>query len=672
MLSAFREKLKAKELRNFRLLNVVSSIIVITLGFLFEFSYHDGYILATGLICSVILTSNYFLSYYVPIYRNRFTEITYISIILLHFWAVYVAYVRNFEVPVLLPLSISIFTFSLIFDRFSKSLAFIFIITTLMLSLMLMKEWQPYFTIAIITLYAGAFLSQQIQKRKSEFYSEIQKLEKRYGTLVGNMNDGFLYLDINDKISFVNDKFMMISGYSKTDIVGSHAGKFLADNFFGLPNAMHDKLDSNESIRTELQMQKKNGERIWVQVTASPHSEDGKRIGSMLVYTDITQLKSTQESLKEREEGYRTFIDQSAVGIWRAEYVNPIQISLPVEKQIDLLLDTGIISECNDFMAQMYGYNNSSELVGRRIREFYHIENNFDDEKTRELMISFIANNYRISNAESKEIDKNGIIRFMLNNNLGIIENGFLIRTWGVQTDITDRKRTERELLESNQELDTFFYKASHDLKGPLASVMGIVNLARLEMKGEAIEKYFGMIETSIRRLDRTLLDLIDLARTRKGSNKLTLINLKGLVEEILHSLRHVPGYSRINFEVKVDHNTEITADKVLMLSVFQNLIHNAINYCNHDSPWVKIRIDRTDNGIELEVADNGKGIPDKIKSRVFEMFYRGHPDSSGSGLGLFIVKNALEKMKGSVEFESREGIGTTFTVKIPETVAIN
>jgi signal transduction histidine kinase len=249
------------------------------------------------------------------------------------------------------------------------------------------------------------------------------------------------------------------------------------------------------------------------------------------------------------------------------------------------------------------------------------------------------------------------------------VEDGCLIRTWGVQTDITDRKRTEKELVETNQELDTFFYKASHDLKGPLASVMGIVNLARLENTDPLNEKYFTMIETSVKRLDRTLLDLIELARTRKGTSKISLINVRTLVEEILHSLRHLPDFGRINFEVKIDNQIELKADKVLVLSVFQNLIHNAINYCNHQSPWVRIKVEKEGAGVLLEISDNGDGIPATIKDKVFEMFYRGHPDSSGSGLGLFIVKNALEKMEGKISFESELGKGTVFTVHIPNTI---
>ena len=669
MLTSFNDKIRKKEMRNLRLLNVFSSVFVTVLGFFFEFLYHDGYILITGLLVSIILTSNYFLSFYLGFYRKHFVNITNASIFLLHFWAVYVTYVRSFEMELLLPISISIFTFSLVFDRYYKSLFFIFIITSSLMALMIISgQWRAEYAIAIVALYSGAFLTEEILKRKNEYQSEILKQEQRYLSLVENMNDGLFYFDKSNQIIFVNDRFCTISNFSKEELMGQSREFILAP----IKNqeevrAKFESLTAGHSIKVDAELKKKNGETVWIQLAGSPYyDEEGIRNGSLVVSTDITDLKIVEELLKKREEGYKTFIDQSAVGIWRAEYRQPIPINLTIKDQIELLLDSGIISECNDFMSEMYGYNSSADLTGRRIRDFYYIENNFDEEQTKELMQSFILNNYRISNAESKELDKNGNIRYMLNNNIGVVENGCLVRTWGVQTDITDRKKTEKELVETNQELDTFFYKASHDLKGPLASVMGIVNLARLENSDPLNEKYFTMIETSVKRLDRTLLDLIELARTRKGTSKLSHINVMALVQEILHSLRHLPDFGSINFEVKIDHLLELKADKVLVLSVFQNLIHNAINYCNQYSPYVKIKVEKSEKGVSLEVSDNGQGIPEAIRERVFEMFYRGHPDSTGSGLGLFIVKNALEKMKGSIDFVSEVGKGTTFTVEIP------
>lgn len=671
MIISFREKLLSKELRNLRLLNVTTSVFITVLGFIFEFAYHDSYILMSGLLLSMLMTSNYFFSYYSDFYRKHFTNITYGSIVLIHLWAVFIAYERNFEIEILLPVSISTFTFSLIFDRFFKSLGFIFVITTLLLILMIAKsEWHPQYTITLIALYSGAFLSEEILKRRVAYQNEIQEQEKRYHSLVENMNDGLIYIDSSNEIVLVNDRFCSITGMSKREIIGTPIEEFI--RAFHVNQDVHyllnDISSGHASFRAEDELKKKDNGSVRVRLRAAPlFDEDGKKNGTMLVYTDITDLKNTEDRLKRREEGYRTFIDQSAVGIWRAEYQKPISIDLPKEEQIELLLETGVIIECNDFMAQMYGFNSSDDLVGRKIRDFYYIENNFDRDKTHQLMERFIANHYRISNTESKELDRHGIIRYMLNNNIGIVENRKLVRTWGVQTEITDRKRTERELIETNHELDTFFYKASHDLKGPLASVMGIVNLARLEKDDTMTDKYFDMIETSIRRLDRTLLELIDLARTRKGGNKQSDIHIKTLIEEIIHSLKHLPGFAKIIFEVVADEKLEFFTDKVLLLSVLQNLIHNGVNYGNPEKPWIKIEALRKNKSIEFVISDNGSGIQEKIKDKVFDMFYRGHPDSSGSGLGLFIVKNALDKMNGSIRFESLEGKGTSFYISIPE-----
>ncbi len=384
MLTAFKDKLKFNELRNLRSLNVLASISVTAMGFLFEFAYHDGYILVSGLVVSILLSSNYFLSYYSTSYREHFTNITYASLFLIHFWAVYVTLLRNFEIDFLLPLSISIFTFSLIFDRFYKSLIFIFTITTLLLVLMLTGgDWKPEHTIALVTLYAGALLSNQILQRKEEYQSEIQKQEMRYLDLVENMNDGLIYVDNNRELVFVNDRFCEITGYNREDLVGRSVfilapkgdGEEVIAGFF-------EDMKSKSSIRLDCELIQRNKSSVWVQMTGSLYQgQEASAMGAMIVFTDITKLKRAQQLLKEKEEGYRTFIEQSAVGIWRAEYKKAISVNLPLDEQVDLLLDTGLIAECNEFMAKMYGYASTASLVGKKIREFYHVENNFDEAK---------------------------------------------------------------------------------------------------------------------------------------------------------------------------------------------------------------------------------------------------------------------------------------------------
>ncbi len=670
MLSNFQDKLKAQELQNLRVLQVTAAIVVTALGFLFEYLYHDGWILLTGLIMSMSMTVSFLSSYYSPFVRRHFSRISDIAIFLLHMWAVFVAYQRNFEFVVLLPVSISIFTFSLIFDRFAKSLFFIFTVTTLLLLLMLVRGgWEAKNLVTILALYTGASISYFIQQRKKQFHLEIATQESRFSALVENMNDGLIYVDEQWAIIMVSDQFSQISGYIKEELIGKDLRKLTADNeAIGAAYQFFRLIEDGIASQAEFQIVRKGEGLTYVRVNGAPfYDKSGQRTGSMVVYTDITSLKQMQELLKKREEGYRTFIDQSAIGIWRADYLQPIPVNLPMDEQIERLLESGVITECNDFMARMYGYAASEDMIGRPIRDFYYTENNLDQQKTRELLAQFIRSNYRISNSESKERDRNGQPRYMLNNNIGIVEKGSLIRTWSVQADITDRKNTERELREAYQELDTFFYKASHDLKGPLASMMGIVNIVRMEKPDPMLNRYFDMIERSVQRLDATLMELIELARTRKGASKLSAIRLRAFMDTILESLEHLARFNKVKFNLEIPDQLEVYSDRVLLQSVVQSLVHNAIAYSDRHQPDITISATSTEKTVELRIHDNGAGIPEAVRPRIFEMFYRGHLDSSGAGLGLFIVKNALDKMNGTIRFECPPGDGTIFYVTLPK-----
>jgi PAS domain S-box-containing protein len=666
--TGFQEKIRWQELRSLRLLNVMVAVIITVLGFVFEFAYHDGIILATGLAISLVFTANYFLSVYSPGVQKHFTNLTYVSILLLHAWAVYVAYLRQFEIEFLLPVALSTFIFSLIFDKFYKSFLFIFSVTSLLLLMMLYSgSWKNEYTIALAALYSGAVLTDVIMKRKNEYHREIERREDQYITLVENMNDGLIYLDPALLITFVNDRFCDITGYNREELIGRHVlNIYPAGEASRIALRFFNQLSSGHHARAENDMLKLDGSTVAVQMAGAPLKLTP---GFRVVYADISALKHAQEELKKREEAYRTFIGQSAVGIWRGEYLRPVPVDLPVEEQVQMILNGGTLAECNDYMASMYGFRTAADLTGKGIRDLYAFDSDddFDIAKTRELVAMFVDNQYRLSNVETRGRDALGGTRYYLNNIIGIVENGALVRTWGIQSDITARKKTERELLQTNQELDTFFYKASHDLKGPLASIMGIVNLARLENSPDELPRYLEMIESSTRRLDNTLLDLIELARTRRGVGKLNRINLSILLEEVLYSLKHLPGYDAMEVVKEVDRNLEIFSDQLLVQSILQNLIHNAINYRSKKEARVTIQAVRNEGDVELTIADNGLGIPDEIKSKVFEMFYRGHPDSSGSGLGLFIVRNAVDKLRGRITFDSQVGKGTRFRVVLPD-----
>jgi signal transduction histidine kinase len=234
--------------------------------------------------------------------------------------------------------------------------------------------------------------------------------------------------------------------------------------------------------------------------------------------------------------------------------------------------------------------------------------------------------------------------------------------------DITFKKKMELELVEKNKELDTFVYKASHDLKGPLSSIKGIVALARNSDEKD-VSPYLDMIDKSISRLDNVLLDLLQVTRVKKSEAKFEQVSFRKIVDDILESLRYHKDYSMIAFNVSCSEPVPFYSDRAALVSLLQNLIVNSINYREQEasSSWVDITVNTGIEGVKIKVADNGVGIAEEHHEKIFDMFFRANASGEGTGLGLYIVKNAVSRLEGTIEVESREGCGTSFSIFLPQ-----
>lgn len=226
------------------------------------------------------------------------------------------------------------------------------------------------------------------------------------------------------------------------------------------------------------------------------------------------------------------------------------------------------------------------------------------------------------------------------------------------------------ELKKINKELDSFVYSVSHNLRSPLMSVLGLVNLAKTEdqNRDNFFNQYFRMMETSIHKLDETLKEILDYSRNARKELSIEQIDFNKIISENLERMQYMPGAQDIRKEVIVDDQAPFYSDKYRLSFIMNNLISNAIKYHDPDKtePFMQITVvTRKDKAI-LEFKDNGIGIDEKHLPKVFEMFFRATHKNDGAGLGLYIVKEAVEKLNGDIRIVSRLSQGTTFTIEIP------
>lgn len=172
--------------------------------------------------------------------------------------------------------------------------------------------------------------------------------------------------------------------------------------------------------------------------------------GLLAVYaTDINLRKEAQRTIQQNQERYFNFISQSTEGIWRYELEDPIPINLPASEQVERVYEHAYLAECNDAMAKMYGFRDAYDLMGSRLEMLLP-----KNEENLAYLNAFVESGYRLTDAESKEVAKDGSIKYMLNNLIGIVENGTIVRAWGTQRDITAVKIAEEKLRDAQEQLN--------------------------------------------------------------------------------------------------------------------------------------------------------------------------------------------------------------------------
>ena len=203
------------------------------------------------------------------------------------------------------------------------------------------------------------------------------------------------------------------------------------------------------NLQVSHRMFRPDGSMIWVERTGRAHfDEQGKMLRIVGMVADITERKQAEEALRLSESNYRLFVSQSSEGIFCQELDRPIPVDLPEDEQVHRILHESYMAECNDALARMYGLS-AADFVGKRLTETLDALNPENLELTRQ----YIRGDYRVVDRESQEVDPQGNPRVFVNSMIGIVENGLLLRTWGIQRDITDRRQAEQARMLAEQAL---------------------------------------------------------------------------------------------------------------------------------------------------------------------------------------------------------------------------
>lgn len=223
--------------------------------------------------------------------------------------------------------------------------------------------------------------------------------------------------------------------------------------------------------------------------------------------------------------------------------------------------------------------------------------------------------------------------------------------------------------VRKDRETDLFVYKVSHDLRGPLASMRGLVELMKYELNsGNDVLSYVELLERSIDRLHIIFDELIEFKRIENEEPELGVVVFSKLVEEVLADLTFVEHFDEINIVKEISEFADFQSFPFILRSVFQNLIHNSIKYGRYDDNAAFIRISAQTTATEsvIEIQDNGIGMDEIVLSKVFEKYYRGTEISKGIGLGMYIVKMGADRLKGTLSIDSKPNVGTTIRLTIP------
>jgi PAS domain S-box-containing protein len=485
-------------------------------------------------------------------------------------------------------------------------------------------------------------LIQDITERKEIALEE----ELRYQSLMERLPVGIVIHRLG-KLLFANAQAHQILGASRSmQLVGTDVLNFVHPDFHSrIIRRMKEVADGLPGPMVEQKYVRVDGRVIDVETMAYPYNFRGEPC-VQVTFRDITERKQAEEQIKKNE-------------------ILLAQLFQNLPMAVVMLNDAGKVEQVNQGFEEMFGYS-LADLKGKSINDFIvpaelHHEG---------IDLNNLITSNRVVSVETVRRHRDGHMVNVILYGVPVMLDHQTIGIYGVYVNITDRKRTEEELKIRNTELDNFVYKVSHDLRAPLSSILGLVNLARLPGNTDNPMDYIDIIGDKVLHLDHFISDVLSHSKNLKMDISTSKVELKKIIEQTFTDLNYLEGARDVVHSVKIE-GVDLYSDPWRLSEIFRNLVSNAIKYRKLDSraPEITIKINVDHLRADISFADNGIGIDEKNLVRIFEMFYRATEQSDGSGIGLYIVKNAIDKLGGQINVASKPDEGTRFHIVLPNRI---
>ncbi len=472
--------------------------------------------------------------------------------------------------------------------------------------------------------------------------------ETKFQQIIQSANDAIIISCSRGKIIFQNNYARQLFGFPEEEMIGKSLEIIMPERYRKAHKQGVERMGGESRIigkTIELTGLRKDGTEFPIELTLGIMKTDKETFYTGII-RDISERKKSEVLLKNMVNNMNTLLFNIKDGFFSADVLNNSLIFLSKSHE------------------DIYGYSQKDFFDNPNLWfEVIHP----DDKKMIQEKMLLLANGettydeHRIIRKDGKIVWVEGKVTPLLD------ENGKLIRLDGLVSDISKRKKAERLKDEKINDLNNFIYKTTHDLKSPLSSMSGLINVAQKEISTPKSKYYFDIMQQSIRRMEGMLNDLTSIIETTNKKINSDVIDFVQSIDEIKKEMQFINDFDKIHFSVEVEQKNGFRTDKKLLATILHNLINNSVKYKKNNAPFIQIIISEDSKGVKIEITDNGIGIPTDLQPKVFDMFFRATIFSKGTGLGLYIVKTMVEKLFGKIEVSSIEGKGTTFTVFLPD-----